>query len=475
MASELRKRNLALETAISDSKFDDDGRPKRTGTLMTASAHIITAVIGSGVLSLAWAIAQLGWIAGPMALMIFSFITGFTSSLLADCYRCSTTGRRNYTYMEVVKSNLGEMKCKLCGLAQYANLVGTTIGYTITASLSMVAIKRSNCFHKEGHDAGCHTSNNMYMIIFAIAEIILSQIPNFHELSGLSILAAVMSFAYSSIGLGLAMAKITERGNHVNTSLTGVAIGVDVTSTEKIWSSLQAIGNIAFAYAYSIVLVEIQDTLRSSPPENKVMKRASFVGVSITTIFYMLCGTLGYAAFGDKAPGNFLTGFGFYEPFWLVDFANMCIVVHLVGAYQVFCQPIFTTVENWCCHKWPESGFVTKGHPITFPSCGVCYVNMFRVIWRTVYVILTAVIAMLFPFFNSVIGLLGAIAFWPLTVYFPVEMYISRAKIRKFSVTWMWLQVLSWTCFIVTLLAAAGSIQGLVKDLQTYKPFSSAS
>ncbi|KAH9695039.1 Amino acid permease 6 [Citrus sinensis] len=436
---------------------------------MTASAHIITAVIGSGVLSLAWAIAQLGWIAGPMALMIFSFITGFTSSLLADCYRCSTTGRRNYTYMEVVKSNLGEMKCKLCGLAQYVNLVGTTIGYTITASLSMVAIKRSNCFHKEGHDAGCHTSNNMYMIIFAIAEIILSQIPNFHELSGLSILAAVMSFAYSSIGLGLAIAKITERGNHVTTSLTGVAIGVDVTSTEKIWSSLQAIGNIAFAYAYSI------DTLRSSPPENKVMKRASFVGVSITTIFYMLCGTLGYAAFGDKAPGNFLTGFGFYEPFWLVDFANMCIVVHLVGAYQVFCQPIFTTVENWCCHKWPESGFVTKRHPITFPSCGVCYVNMFRVIWRTVYVILTAVIAMLFPFFNSVIGLLGAIAFWPLTVYFPVEMYISRAKIRKFSVTWMWLQVLSWTCFIVTLLAAAGSIQGLVKDLQTYKPFSSAS
>ncbi|CAI0459877.1 unnamed protein product, partial [Linum tenue] len=31
----------------------------------TASAHIITTVIGSGVLSLAWAIAQLGWVVGP--------------------------------------------------------------------------------------------------------------------------------------------------------------------------------------------------------------------------------------------------------------------------------------------------------------------------------------------------------------------------------------------------------------------------
>lgn len=49
-----------------------------------------------------------------------------------------------------------------------------------------------------------------------------------------------------------------EVGNHVSTSLTGVTIGVDVTSTEKIWSSLQAIGDIAFAYSYATVLVEIQ-------------------------------------------------------------------------------------------------------------------------------------------------------------------------------------------------------------------------
>lgn len=79
------------------------------GTLLTASAHIITAVIGSGVLSLAWAIAQLGWVAGPAVLMAFSFITYFTSTLLADCYRAPDpiTGRRNYTYMDVVRAHLG--------------------------------------------------------------------------------------------------------------------------------------------------------------------------------------------------------------------------------------------------------------------------------------------------------------------------------------------------------------------------------
>ena len=88
---------------------DDDGREKRTGTWLTASAHIITAVIGSGVLSLAWAIAQLGWIAGTLILVIFSFITYFTSTMLADCYRAPdpVTGKRNYTYMDVVRSYLG--------------------------------------------------------------------------------------------------------------------------------------------------------------------------------------------------------------------------------------------------------------------------------------------------------------------------------------------------------------------------------
>jgi len=46
------------------------------------------------------------------------------------------------------------------------------------------------------------------MIVFAGIQIVLSQIPNFHNLSWLSIVAAVMSFAYSSIGLGLSLAKV---------------------------------------------------------------------------------------------------------------------------------------------------------------------------------------------------------------------------------------------------------------------------
>ncbi|KAL3844797.1 hypothetical protein ACJIZ3_002200 [Penstemon smallii] len=464
--------SVTMPQQFSSKSVDDDGRPQRTGNVWTASAHIITAVIGSGVLSLAWAIAQLGWIAGPTVMFLFSFVIYYTSTLLADCYRSGDPlfGKRNYTYMDAVRSNLGGSKVKLCGLIQYLNIFGVAIGYTIAASISMMAIKRSNCFHEsEGKDP-CHMSSNPYMIAFGVTQILFSQIPDFDQIWWLSIVAAVMSFTYSSIGLGLGIAKVVATGT-IKGSLTGISIGT-VTQTQKIWRSFQALGDIAFAYSFSIILIEIQDTVKSPPAEAKTMKKATLISTIVTTIFYMLCGCMGYAAFGDLAPGNLLTGFGFYNPFWLLDIANAAIVIHLVGAYQVYCQPLFAFLEKHAVAKWPESEFITKDIKIPVPFLQQPYkLNLFRLVWRTIFVLLTTVISMLLPFFNDVVGILGAFGFWPLTVYFPVEMYIAQKKIGKWSTRWICLKMLSFACLMISIAAAAGSIAGVVLDLKVYRPF----
>ncbi|KAG6524110.1 hypothetical protein ZIOFF_014000 [Zingiber officinale] len=476
--------------------YDDDGRPKRTGTLWTASAHIVTAVIGSGVLSLAWAIGQLGWVAGPIVMLLFSFVTYYTSTLLADCYRSGdpVTGKRNYNYMDAVHAYLGEfaasppprrqlyftllisshvtggVKVNLCGLIQYTNLFGVAIGYTIASSISMMAIRRSDCFHEKGHKNPCHASSTPYMIIFGIVEIFISQIPDFDQIWWLSIVAAVMSFTYSSIGLSLGVVQVVQNRGFKG-SLTGISVGA-VSPMKKVWHSLQAFGDIAFAYSFSNVLIEIQDTIRAPPPsEAKVMKKASLVSIITTTLFYMLCGCMGYAAFGDNAPSNLLTGFGFYDPFWLLDVANAAIVIHLVGAYQVFCQPLFAFFEKLASARWPESSFITR--EISLP---LGYkLSLFRVVWRTAFVMLTTLISMLMPFFNDVVGLLGSLGFWPLTVYFPVEMYIVQKRIPRWSTQWVCLQTLSMACLVISVAAAIGSVAGIVTDLEVYRPFKSES
>ncbi|KAL0316963.1 UNVERIFIED_CONTAM: Amino acid permease 3 [Sesamum calycinum] len=450
--------------------YDDDGRLKRSGTLWTASAHIITAVIGSGVLSLAWAVAQLGWIAGPTVMFLFSFVTYYTSTLLSTCYRSGDpdTGKRNYTYMDAVRANLGGFKVKLCGAIQYVNLFGVAIGYTIASSISMMAVERSNCFHSKGDNSPCRVSSNPYMIAFGVIEIIFSQIPDFDQIWWLSIVAAIMSFTYSTIGLGLGVAKVAENGK-IRGSLTGISIGT-VTETEKIWRSFQALGAIAFAYSYSLILIEIQDTIKSPPSEYKTMKKATLVSVAVTTIFYMLCGCFGYAAFGDLSPGNLLTGFGFYNPYWLLDIANVAIVVHLIGAYQVYCQPLFAFIEKTAIEWYPDSKFITAEVTIPIPGIKPFKLNLFRLIWRTIFVIITTIISMLMPFFN-VVGILGALGFWPLTVYFPVEMYIVQKRIPKWSARWMCLQILSMACLVISVAALVGSFAGVVSDLKVYKPF----
>ncbi|KAJ7535554.1 hypothetical protein O6H91_12G038600 [Diphasiastrum complanatum] len=456
-------------------EYDDDGHPRRTGNVWTASAHVITAVVGSGVLSLAWSISQLGWIAGPFVMTFFAFVTYYTSVLLADCYRSPepVSGKRNHTYMDAVRANLGATQVWICGFVQYSNLWATSVGYTITAAISMVAVKRSNCFHENGHVAACHISNNPYMASFGVLQIIFSQMPDFQRLWWLSIVAAVMSCTYSGIGLALGIAKAMEN-THSHGSLTGVSVGhgIDQIAREKkIWQIFQALGNIAFAYSFSAILIEIQDTLKSPPSENKTMKKATLVGVLTTTFFYMTIGCMGYAAFGNNVPGNLLTGFGFYEPYWLVDFANVCIVVHLVGAYQVFTQPLFALIETWASKKWRKSKFINDDLDLKVPIYGIFPVNLFRLTWRTVFVITTTLVAMLLPFFNDIVGLIGAYGFWPLTVYFPISMYINQKKLKCWSSKWVGLQALSMICLLVSIAAALGSVKGIVHALSNYTPF----
>ncbi|KAK5842745.1 hypothetical protein PVK06_005133 [Gossypium arboreum] len=308
------------------------------------------------------------------------------------------------------------------------------------------------------------------MIAFGIVEIFCSQIPDFDQQWWLSIVAAVMSFAYSTIGLGIGIAKVAAETRKIGGSLTGISVGT-VTQTQKTWS-FQALGDIAFAYSYSLILIEIQDTLKAPPSESKTMKKATLLSVGVTTFFYMLCRCTGYAAFGDLSPGKLLTGFGFYNPFWLLDIANAAIFIHLVGAYQVYCQPLFAFVEKTASEKFPDSKFTTKDIKISIPGFRPYNLNIFRLVWRTCFVMIPTLISMLLPFFIDIVGLLGALGFWPLTVNFPVEMYISQKKIPKWSTTWLCLQVLSIACFVITIAAAAGSIAGIVLDLKSYTSFS---
>lgn len=95
------------------------------------------------------------------------------------------------------------------------------------------------------------------MLTYGAIETILSQCPNLEKATFLSIIAAVTSLVYSSIALCLSIAKIFSHRKFKG-NLMVLKAGVDVASSKKIWHAFQALGNIAFAYTYSMMLLEIQ-------------------------------------------------------------------------------------------------------------------------------------------------------------------------------------------------------------------------
>jgi len=96
---------------------------------------------------------------------------------------------------------------------------------------------------------------------------------------------------------------------------------------------------------------------------------------------------------------------------------------------------------------------------------------VFRLIWRTVYVIITTIISMVIPFFNSVLGIIGAIGFWPLTVYYPIEMYIRQTNVKWWSRKFLLLQLLSFITLLVSIAGLIGGVAGIIQQLKTVTLF----
>ena len=82
---------------------------------------------------------------------------------------------------------------------------------------------------------------------------------------------------------------------------------------------------------------------------------------------------------------------------------------------QVIGQPVFHMLELWASMRWPNSKFVAVEYPLNIGKIRFS-INFLRLIWRTIFVVIITVLAMAMPFFNEMLSLLGAIAFWPVAV-----------------------------------------------------------
>ena len=126
-----------------------------------------------------------------------------------------------------------------------------------------------------------------------------------------------------------------------------VAYGYKATSTSgTVLNFFTSLGHVAFAYAGHNVVLEIQATIPSTPekPSKGPMWRGVIVAYIVVALCYFPVALIGYYMFGNTVDDNILISLE--KPTWLIAVANMFVVIHVIGSYQIYAMPVFDMIET---------------------------------------------------------------------------------------------------------------------------------
>jgi len=378
---------------------------------------------------------------GVTILILSWIITLYTLWQMVEMHEM-VPGKRFDRYHELGQHAFGEKLGLYIVVPQQLIVdVGTSIVYMITGGKCLQKFQQSIC-------PTCKPIKTTYFImIFSSVHFVLSQLPNFNSISGLSLAAAVMSLSYSTIAWGATVEK--GRVENVDYHLRAT------TTTGKVFDFFSALGDVAFAYAGHNVVLEIQATIPSTPekPSKKPMWKGCVVAYIVVALCYFPVALLGYWAFGNNVDDNILITLS--KPKWLIAMANMMVVIHVIGSYQIYAMPVFDMIETVLVKK------------LRFPP-GLTL----RLIARSTYVAFTMFIGITFPFFSGLLGFFGGFAFAPTTYFLPCIMWLAIYKPRRFSLSWC----CNWACIILgvclMIVAPIGALRQIVLSAKTYTFYS---
>ncbi|KAJ3681161.1 hypothetical protein LUZ60_015650 [Juncus effusus] len=403
--------------------------------------HNVTAMVGAGVLSLPYAMSELGWGPGVVILILSWIITFYTLWQMVEMHEM-VPGKRFDRYHELGQHAFGEKLGLWIVVPQQLIVeVGVDIVYMVTGGKSL----------KKFHDTVCPDCKSIkttyFIMIFASVHFVLAQLPNFNSISGISLAAAVMSLSYSTI----AWVASVDKGKQPNVSYDYRA----TTKVGKIFDFFSALGDVAFAYAGHNVVLEIQATIPSTPekPSKKPMWRGVIVAYIIVALCYFPVALIGYWIFGNSVKDNILISLE--KPRWLIATANMFVVIHVIGSYQIYAMPVFDMIETVLVKK------------LHFKPSFVL-----RLVARSLYVAFTMFVGISIPFFGGLLGFFGGFAFAPTTYFLPCIMWLAIYKPKRFSLSWF----ANWICIILgvilMILAPIGALRQIIVTAKTYTFFS---
>ncbi|KAA0034215.1 lysine histidine transporter 1 [Cucumis melo var. makuwa] len=423
-----------------NQKAIDDWLPitsSRNAKWWYAAFHNVTAMVGAGVLSLPYAMGP-----GSVIMILSWIITLYTLWQMVEMHEM-VPGKRFDRYHELGQHAFGEKLGLWIVVPQQLTVeIGVNIVYMVTGGKSL----------KKFHETVCPSCSQIktsyFIVIFASLHFVLSHLPNFNSISGVSLAAAVMSLSYSTI----AWVASLEKGVQPNVDYSYKAS----STSEGVFHFLSGLGEVAFAFAGHNVVLEIQATIPSTPekPSKGPMWKGVILAYLVVALCYFPVAFIGYWVFGNTVEDNILISLE--KPAWLIATANMFVVIHVIGSYQqIYAMPVFDMIETLLVKR------------LKFKPC-----FRLRFITRSLYVAFTMLVGIAVPFFGGLLGFFGGLAFAPTTYFLPCTMWLAICKPRRFSLSW----ITNWICIVfgvlLMVLSPIGGLRTLILSAKNYRFFS---
>ncbi|XP_024161062.1 lysine histidine transporter 1 [Rosa chinensis] len=397
-------------------------------------------MVGAGVLGLPFAMSQLGWGPGVTVIVLSWIITLYTLWQMVEMHE-SVPGKRFDRYHELGQHAFGE-KLGLWIVVPQQLMVqsGTCIVYMITGGKSLQKI----------HDTvspGKPIKTTYFIMIFAAVHFVISHLPSFNSIAGISLAAAVMSLSYSTVAWGASLHKGVQPEVQYGPRAS--------TNTGNVFNFFSALGDVAFSFAGHNVVLEIQATLPSTPdkPSKKPMWKGVVLAYVVVALCYFPVALIGYWVFGNSVQDNILISLE--KPKWLIVSANAFVVIHVIGSYQVYAMPVFDTIEAALVKQMNFK-----------PSYSLRFIS------RNLFVAMTLFIGVTFPFFGGLLSFFGGFALAPTTYFLPCIMWLVIYKPKKFSLSWF----ANWFCIIAGVLllifAPIGALRNIILQAKDFKFYS---
>ncbi|TYI28019.1 hypothetical protein ES332_A05G215700v1 [Gossypium tomentosum] len=424
----------------------------RNGNAHYAAFHNLNAGVGFQALVLPVAFAFLGWSWGILSLTIAYCWQLYTLWILVQLHE-AVPGKRYNRYVELAQAAFGER------LGVWLALFPTVYLSAGTATaLILIGGETMKLFFQVVCGPLC-SSNPLttveWYLVFTSLCIVLSQLPNLNSIAGLSLVGAITAITYSTMVWVLSVSQ--QRPPTISYEPLSLP-----SSSAALFSVMNALGIVAFAFRGHNLVLEIQATMPSTfkNPAHVPMWR----GAKVAYFFIAMClfpvAIGGFWAYGNLMPSggilNALYAFHSHSiPRGLLALTFLLVVFNCLSSFQIYSMPAFDSFEagytsrtNRPCSIWVRSGF------------------------RVFYGFVSFFIGVALPFLSSLAGLLGGLTL-PVTFAYPCFMWVLIKRPPKYSFNWYFNWILGWLGVAFSLAFSIGGIWSIVNNglkLKFFKP-----